>query len=585
MAKNHKKNAVLKKGARLVQKGDYESALKHYNSAMNYDPLHAWYGKGLLYAGLGDEKQALNYFNRALINIDFVPALVERGKLFRRIKNYECAQESFERALKIVPHNPHILYEKAHLLKELKEYADASLLLNDALTIMPELKEAWHDMGDIFLIQGKTEDAYGFYSKALELDPDFFPSWVGSGLVFQDLKQFEDALICYENAQDINPNYNYSNLFMAHAYTSLRDFENALKFIDKFQSNIRLQPEAGSLINRSFGASSDAWYEKGNILCQQGDLEEGINCLDKAATTRPESFYVWWTKGDILKNIGQYHEAIECFEKSIELNEDFIMAWESMAMSLSLSGEEEKYIKCCDFINNDLNDPLLHETNETIKNDLKNYYKYKYMESLPLQFSSVFEEEDNLVDGTELELIKQMDDERKGEFVPEFDVRNRVFFFAVANIPLGLLAVACAMIYGSVFFLIAIVAIIFSYKIFTVGQAKQYHFNNQRKLFVIIGATYGVCAAICAAVMYFLFQKNPDHFFRWISYHTSRFDTVYNSFYGVTPDIPDPFIALILMVSCFVVMVFAFYIASDPRFIFKYAKGTEPTVYNHNYFY
>lgn len=568
MTSKNSKNTVLKKGARLVQKGDYEGAIKHYNSALNYDPLHAWYGKGLLYVKLGDEKQALNYFNRALLNMDFVPALVERGKLFRRIKQYESALKSFDRALKVSPRNPYILYEKAHLLKEIKDYDGALLILDEVISLMPGLYLAWHDKGDIYLLEDKTDEAYELYSQALEINPEFFPSWVGMGLTFQELQQFPDAITCYNNANDLNSNYNYSNLLMANAYLSLKDYETALVYIDEFKDN-----EPGS---------SDAWYEKGNILCRAGEFKDGLLCLDKSTSNRPESFYVWFTKGKFLINQGNYDEARECFEKSLELNEDFLRAWESIALTFSLSGDKEKYYKCRDFINTEFMD---HTATEAIENQLNDYYKVKYMESLPQSFTTDFEEENVMETGKELELLKELDKERKGDFVPEFDVRKRVFYYALTNIPLGLFAVVCAMIYGPILFLIAIAALIFAYKVFMIGQAKYYHFNQQRKLFVTIGIVYGAAMTLCFAVIYLLFKENPDHFLKWLAYHSSRFASEYSIFNGQNPAIPDPFLGFILMVSCFVLMCFAFYIASDPRFIFKYAKGTEPAVYNHYYFY
>lgn len=64
----------------------------------------AYYIKGVYYSNLGNQKEALNNFDKAIrANYNFLDAYRDKGQLLLDQKNYEAALKTFELALKVAP--------------------------------------------------------------------------------------------------------------------------------------------------------------------------------------------------------------------------------------------------------------------------------------------------------------------------------------------------------------------------------------------------------------------------------------------------------------------------------------------------
>jgi tetratricopeptide (TPR) repeat protein len=563
-------NHVLKMGLKMAEKGDFDGALKHFTSSMMVDPKNANFGKGLIYAKLGEYKNALDSFNHILDENNFPPAFYERAKVYRKMDRNEQALNSLDRALYLDPQNPLILLQKSDLLMEMGKLTDSLELIDNVISISPEISQAWHLKGDICSIQGITDGAYEAYSKALELNSNYLYSWVGSGLVFNDLKQYTDALECYESALEIDESYNYSNLFLALAYKSLEDYELALEYI-----------ETALGINKKF---MDAWYEKGNILYLSGDFDGAMACFDKVSKNDPEFAYVEWKKGNILKERGDYKEAIKYFEKSLELDEEFVLSWESIAEVLYLSGKEEKANQCQNYIENN----FLASDYEKVNNYLKNYYKNQYLNSRIWDDS---EESFRYINDyfydyfgksslNQLGLMHALDAERKKPYTPSFEIRKRLTAFGIFNLIIGFFAVLCGLIYGLVFYLIAAFTVIISYRVFTLSTAKSCQFNEMRNNFLYISGTLGFSLLLSILNLGFLFRQDPTSFFGLLSNH---FHSRFSTHYYVSSTIPDPFYGFLMVIVLISLLAFAIYISAFPNYVFKHAIGTEPEINYNNY--
>ncbi len=84
-----------------------EEALKHYDTLLMTQPDSArlFFNKGYVYfVGLNDNKNALDYFNRALAcNPDYVDALYNKGRVLEQMGNYSQAMDIYGEVLKRKP--------------------------------------------------------------------------------------------------------------------------------------------------------------------------------------------------------------------------------------------------------------------------------------------------------------------------------------------------------------------------------------------------------------------------------------------------------------------------------------------------
>ena len=125
--KNDNKEILISKGLSLNGLGDFESAIKIFESILMTNPLDeaALKGKSSTYIQLGCEKlknkifdNALKYFDDALkIDNNTKKALIGKGIALNGLKNFENALKIFEEILKDYNSNIHALDGKLKSLK------------------------------------------------------------------------------------------------------------------------------------------------------------------------------------------------------------------------------------------------------------------------------------------------------------------------------------------------------------------------------------------------------------------------------------------------------------------------------------
>ena len=63
-----------------------------------------------------------------------------------------------------------------------------------------------------------------------------------------------------------------------------------------------------------------AWYNKGNVYYDKDEFEKAIECYDNTIKINPEHFKAWCNKGNMLYGQKKYKEALECYDKALEIN-------------------------------------------------------------------------------------------------------------------------------------------------------------------------------------------------------------------------------------------------------------------------
>ncbi len=362
----------LKMGLLLIETGNYEAALSHYDMAIDSDPIVANYGKGLVYSHLGDHTTALNCFETSLENNQFLPALVEKGRTLRKTGHPQFALESFNRALEIDKENSYMMLEKADLLIEMKDYEESLIQLENIIKLKPRFFKAFHRKGDVLCIQKKYRESCEQYIKSLELKPQYAPSWLGLGIAFQGLYQYDDAIDCYKSAINIDSSNNLANLLLGDLYHSQKDYGNALKYY-----RIALKNDGNCL---------EAYYGKGMVLTSLGDKKKGLEYLEKACAKNSYLKYAFWARGNILKDENKIKESLFSFKQAIALDPYYLPAWESIEELYSISGKLDKAIHCHNQMLSTFSTSKAIEKQTT---EIKPDYKELYLKSI--DFSKSFE--------------------------------------------------------------------------------------------------------------------------------------------------------------------------------------------------
>lgn len=178
----------------------------------------------------------------------------------------------FERALKLQPNNPTLLWHVGKLLRQLKRPADAVPLLKRAVALRPNTAEPLLDLGLACVDTFQANDGVAYLQRAVELKPDWIDGWSTLGYAQTKARRPEEA-----------------EATLRHALT--------------------LQPDHAETYNRL-----------GLALSAQGQPAGGEACHRRALELSPESLAAWSNLGGALEAQNKMPEAIAAYERALALS-------------------------------------------------------------------------------------------------------------------------------------------------------------------------------------------------------------------------------------------------------------------------
>jgi len=126
----------------------------------------------------------------------------------------------------------------------------------------------------------------------------------------------------------------------AHAYYNLG---NALKdegdlevAIDSYKQAVIAEPEY-----------ADAYHNMGVALQNKGDLEAAIVSYKQALIIKPDYSEAYHNMGVVLHDKGELEAAISSYKQAIKINPDFAEAYNNMGFALNDKGDLKGAIDCC----------------------------------------------------------------------------------------------------------------------------------------------------------------------------------------------------------------------------------------------
>lgn len=86
------------------------------------------------------------------------------------------------------------------------------------------------------------------------------------------------------------------------------------------------------------GTLVDAWNNKGIVLASSGKNDEALKCFEEALKVSPRHAYTLNNKGMVLAQQKKYPEALRCFEAAIDVDAYFAGAWYNKALAMQSLG-------------------------------------------------------------------------------------------------------------------------------------------------------------------------------------------------------------------------------------------------------
>lgn len=161
-------------GIVLEKSGDFEGALKHFDSVVSIAPWYAdsYAHRGSYFARQGQFDQAAENYMKAIdLNPNLATPYINLAIILASNNRFDEAIEGLEKALSINPDSAEAHYNLGLAQHELKKYNTAMEHYYKALEINPSLVECHNNLGIALAELGRIDEALVQFDEALKLEP------------------------------------------------------------------------------------------------------------------------------------------------------------------------------------------------------------------------------------------------------------------------------------------------------------------------------------------------------------------------------------------------------------------------------
>ena len=296
--------------------------------ACTSDNLIAHNNLGVVLLQKGDVDGAVVHFQQALqIKPDSVQVHNNLGLALKKQGHIEEAMEQYDKSIQINPNNSEAQYNLGLALADKGRFEEAIEKYRQAIQISPNYSEALSSLGAALVAKGRFEEAIECFRQAIQVNPNFSDALFNLGVALAAQGRFEEAIKNYRQAIQINPKFSDALSNLGVALAAQGRFDEA---IENYRQAIQINPK-----------NSDALYNLGLALAVKGRFDEAIENYRQAIqanANRPETFF---QLGMALGQLGRTREAAIQYREALKLNPNLAGALNNLAWVLAASPDDE----------------------------------------------------------------------------------------------------------------------------------------------------------------------------------------------------------------------------------------------------
>lgn len=280
-----------------------------------------YFQRGNVYASSGNDAQALENYNRALLlKRNFPEALVARGVLFEHQGDRQKAGLDYRKAIELDSGYLPAYNDLAALLMDGGSYRDAVSLLSTAIDSKPDYSYgllnrglARYKLGDC---AGATEDL----SRAIQLNPKFTLAYYHRALCARNAHNFTSELSDLDAVLQLDPAAALARLERGKALFAIADYAGAAQEFDK---GLQLKAQDPAFA-----------YWKALSLFRSGDAAAAQSAALLSLKLSPGSHQAEGLLGDICASLGDAAGAREHYLRAAQFSPRYASAYRARAASL-----------------------------------------------------------------------------------------------------------------------------------------------------------------------------------------------------------------------------------------------------------
>ncbi len=256
----------------------------------------------------GDCLDALRRIDAALkINSRVADAHLNRGNALKKLKRFDEALASYDKAIAIKGRDPALLNCRGSVLRDLGRLDEALADLDAAISLNPDFVEAFNNRGNILKDMDRLDAALADYDRTIALRPDNADAFNNRGNAHKLLGQDDQALADYQKAIALKPDY--AEAFYNYG-TTLYDLGRFDAALPQLERAIALRPDY-----------AEAIYNRGTTLMALRRIDDALADFAKALALKPDYPEAAWNRGLCNLLVGRWREGWPDYERRWETDQ------------------------------------------------------------------------------------------------------------------------------------------------------------------------------------------------------------------------------------------------------------------------
>lgn len=397
-------NDEIAQGKALLNSGDVEEAIRHFNKAKSMLPSD---DKDFKLSKLSEIAQALQdaaentsapgnaAAKSAALSFASAAGEINGGsaqshyifaKNAMEKKDYETAEKELKEALKKDSKNPLYYYELGRIQFNRKNYSGAASSFQTAISLKSDYSAASFNLGVTYERLNDLPRALSSYRKACSINKDYESAWAASGRILVKQKDYKGAVEAFTQAVRINPSKSDYHKELGSAYSDLGNYAQAET---SYQKAISYMGTSAKDPVTYYNLSSVLFEQKKNAAA----LENAKKAYDLKEYTNVNAVKVniVYHYALVCQETGSKEAAIKLYSEAINLDPSNVKARTNMGVLCLEDGDADTAIVMLssayksDKRNFEIDNNLGNAYR--MKNDYDNAIKY-YLEALSIQGTS-----------------------------------------------------------------------------------------------------------------------------------------------------------------------------------------------------
>jgi stress-induced-phosphoprotein 1 len=227
--------AEKEKGNEAYKKKDFETAINHYNKAIEIDPVNMTYytNRAAVYFEQKRWEDCIKECEKAIeIGRENKADYKLIAKAYARIANVKTQEKDYKGAIKYYDHslsehrNPEVIKKKQEIEKLLKEEEQLAY-------INPEIAEQEKAKGNEYFQKADYPNALKHYTEAIKRNPTDAKIYSNRAACYTKLMEFRLALKDSDEGIKLDPNFVKCYLRKGHALMAMKDYGQAMAAFGK----------------------------------------------------------------------------------------------------------------------------------------------------------------------------------------------------------------------------------------------------------------------------------------------------------------------------------------------------------------